>query len=245
MFRFTYRMFHEGRTVLPRRGMQAIAEQMRAAIPANKLRLSTPVVWMRDGAVTVGSGEELHAPAIVLATEFDTAGAFTGRFPRRSWRATTTLYFAADKPPYEEPILTLDGNGEGPVNHLAVLTNVQPSYAPPGAALICANIIGPADEHIEAAVRRQLSGWFGDAVHRWRLIGSYVIPHALPEETVGVLNPPVRPARVADGLYRCGDYVASASIHGALLSGRRAAEAVIADLAGAAEHAGQAASSSR
>jgi predicted NAD/FAD-dependent oxidoreductase len=39
-----------------------------------------------------------------------------------------------------------------------------------------------------------------------------------------------KPVKVGDSIYRCGDYVDTASINGALRSGRRAAQAVIEDL---------------
>ncbi|CAN5259377.1 hypothetical protein BH20ACT22_BH20ACT22_16410 [soil metagenome] len=40
-----------------------------------------------------------------------------------------------------------------------------------------------------------------------------------------------RPVRLAEGLYLAGDHRYTSSIQGALLSGRRAAEAILADLA--------------
>jgi predicted NAD/FAD-dependent oxidoreductase len=63
-------------------------------------------------------------------------------------------------------------------------------------------------------------------LHRLR---TYRIPHALPDQ-------PTRSGRRAaettvDGLYVCGDGGETASIHGAMLSGRVAAEAVAAALA--------------
>jgi predicted NAD/FAD-dependent oxidoreductase len=39
---------------------------------------------------------------------------------------------------------------------------------------------------------------------------------------------PLHP-QLAPGLFRCGDYVEDVSINGALLSGRRAAEAILAE----------------
>ena len=53
-----------------------------------------------------------------------------------------------------------------------------------------------------------------------------LIPHALPAQP-----PPLsvrRPVRIQDGLWVCGDHRDTASIQGALVSGRRAAEAVLA-----------------
>ena len=59
----------------------------------------------------------------------------------------------------------------------------------------------------------------------------YRIRHALPSQPVGVLEPWERPVKLRAGLYVCGDHRDNASINGAMVSGRRAAEALAGDLA--------------
>jgi hypothetical protein len=106
---------------------------------------------------------------------------------------------------------------------------VAPSYAPPGAALISATILGipPLDDDgLEAAAREQLRGWFGAQVDGWRRLAVYRIPFALPAQPPEVLARPQRPVRLRDGLFVCGDHRDTASIQGAMVSGRRAAAAV-------------------
>ena len=63
----------------------------------------------------------------------------------------------------------------------------------------------------------------------WQHIASYDLPQALPSMAppLGTLRKPVR---VRDGVYVCGDHRDTASIQGALVSGRRAATAVLKDL---------------
>ncbi len=78
-------------------------------------------------------------------------------------------------------------------------------------------------------VDAQLRGWFGASVGRWSRLTTVSVPHALPRWPVGV--EPVREPRLANGLYACGDHREHPSLNGALASGRRAAEAVLADLA--------------
>jgi predicted NAD/FAD-dependent oxidoreductase len=70
-------------------------------------------------------------------------------------------------------------------------------------------------------------------VDAWRSLKTYRILHAQPEQTPPALVPPERPARLADGLYVAGDHRTNASINGAMVSGRRAAEAVLQDLGAA------------
>jgi phytoene dehydrogenase-like protein len=128
-----------------------------------------------------------------------------------------------------EPVLVLNGEGRGPVNDLCVPSDVAPSYAPPGAALVSATVLGVpplADDALDAAVREQLRGWFGAPVDGWRLLRVHRIPFALPAQPPAALAPAERPVRVRDGLFVCGDHRDTASMQGAMASGRRAAAAV-------------------
>ena len=85
------------------------------------------------------------------------------------------------------------------------------------------------DDSLEAGVRIQMKEWFGTAVESWRHLATYRIPHALPASPPSALDPPERPVRVEPGLYVCGDHRDQGSIQGAMVSGRRAAHAVLED----------------
>jgi hypothetical protein len=76
-----------------------------------------------------------------------------------------------------------------------------------------------------------MKNWFGNVARSWKFLRSYRIPHAQPQQYPGALEPPQRPVRVRPGVYVTGDHRDNASINGAMVSGRRAAEAVLADLA--------------
>ena len=83
---------------------------------------------------------------------------------------------------------------------------------------------------LQAEVRDQLAGWFGPAVNRWRHLRTYRIPYALPRQVPPALSMPERPVRWQPGVYVCGDHRDNASIQGAMVSGRRAAEALLKDV---------------
>ena len=233
MLLFVHAMFQREGAASPARGIGAIAEQLVSRLDGQVVRYHARVTDVRaDGrSVLLATGEEIPGRAVVVATEGDAAQALlgpAGHDPGFSgWRGTATFYFDAPEPPVADAIIVLDGDGTGPVNHLAVPSNVTPECAPPGRHLVAANVIGTAAD--ESTVRVQLSRWFGaEAVERWRHLRTYTIPHALPVQTT--LDPPRRPVRLADRLYICGDHRDNASINGALQSGRRAAEALLGDV---------------
>jgi phytoene dehydrogenase-like protein len=232
MLEFVFRMMAEGDVALPAAGMQAIPEQMARRLPDGTIRLGARAAAVSAREVRLESGETLAADAVVVATEGPEAARLAG-VPAPGSRPVTCLYFAAEKAPLEEPILVLDGDAGGPVNNLCVPSRVAPTYAPAGAALVSASVVGGAasdagDPALEAAVRKQLEGWFGAGVRGWRHLRTCHIRHAQPEQRPGWLEPVEREVRLESGLFVCGDHRDTASLHGAMLSGRRAAEAVLA-----------------
>jgi hypothetical protein len=126
----------------------------------------------------------------------------------------------------------LDGTGNGPVLNVAVMSNVAPTYAPRGKHLIAAALPGISSGDIENLSRSQLYDWWGPQVDDWTHLATYRIPHGQPGQA-----PPFAPKQsvtLADGRFVCGDHRDTASIQGALYSGRRCAAAVLEARAAAA-----------
>jgi hypothetical protein len=78
-------------------------------------------------------------------------------------------------------------------------------------------------------VREQLIHWFGEQTNGWEYLRSYQIEHALPDQSLGHGGVGMSPVQLQPGLYVCGDHRGTASLNGAMLSGRRAADAVCAE----------------
>lgn len=234
MFLFLYSMFSQCGAALPAHGMQAIPDQLAVALPPGSLRLGRPAESVRQGEVVLAGGEVVRADHIILATSEEAAARLLpDAFPEkpRPARGTTCVYFQTDQPVPELPILHLDGEGIGPVNSVCFLSKVSPHYAPPGRHLISASIIGaPTSHDLEDVAREQMMRWFGPSACSWQHLRTVRVCSALPETRQLQPGDAPLPARLAPGLYRCGDWVEDASINGALLSGRRAAEAVLAAL---------------
>jgi phytoene dehydrogenase-like protein len=229
LFAFVFKLFSEGEAVLPAAGMQAIPRQLAEGLPEAAVRYGATVESAGPGHVVLAGGERIVADSVVVAADGPEAARLTGAVEAPAPRAVTTLHYAADASPVGEPVLVLNGEGTGPVNDLCVPSDVAPSYAPPGAALVSATVLGipPLDDtELDQAVRDQLRGWFGAQVDGWRLLRALRIPFALPAQPPAVLATSERPVRVREGLFVCGDHRDTASLQGAMVSGRRAAAAV-------------------
>ena len=188
--------------------------------------------------IEVEGRENLEGRAVVLAVAGNEGNALLAgvggwSVPEvRNWNQTTAYCYAAERVPVNEPIIMLNGEGRavGPVNNVAVMSAVSVAYAPPGAHLVVASVVGAsaAEQEVRAHVRK----WFGPVVDSWRLLRTYPIPHALPQQRHAEWEQAAVRLGGAGGVYMCGDYRETASIQGALASGRRAAEAVLEDLGG-------------
>ena len=224
------RSFVKGTPSVPAHGMQRIPEQLAAGLD---VRLGARVTSVSARSVTIEGDETVEADAVIVATDpLGAQGLLPGmRVPAP--RSVTTWYYRPDGDPTRlaggEAVLTLDGARRGPVINTVVLTHAAPEYAPAGSALISASALGVRDTSAhEAAVRDHLGWLYGVPTSRWDLIATYPIPYALPAMPVPLDMR--RPVRTPSGAYVAGDHRDTSSIQGALVSGRRAAEAVLEDL---------------
>ena len=228
-FEVYFQRFSQGTAALPAGGIQAIPEQIAGGLP-HPVRFGARVEAVSRGEASIEGGDPVSADAVVVATDARAAGTLLG-LEAPPWKSTVQLAWAAPTPPMTEPVLVLDGERSGPVNNAQVVSNVQPTYAPSGQSLVTASVLGrppQSDTVLEADARTQLRSWFGPSVDDWRLIRADHVRDALPE--LPSLDPPERSPRVQDGIYVTGDWRRNASINGALVAGRHAAEAVLADL---------------
>lgn len=246
--RLLVRAFLLGTPGVPARGMAALPEQVAAHIPglvtldARVERIETA----DDGAHRLlVDGAALTARAVVVATDPVSAERLAG-VHAPAMKGLVTFWFAADEPPAPRgsaphPVLHVDGRRAGPVVNAAVLSAVAPSYAPPGGHLIQATCLLPAGAPSSAAdrapeegiVRAQTGEMLGCDARGWRILARHVIPHALPAQPAPLAVR--RPVALGGGRFVCGDHRDTASIQGALVSGRRTAREVthhVADLRG-------------
>lgn len=221
MFEFTFSMFARGRATLPAAGMQALPAQLAARLPDDAIHLDTTVTAI-DGHIVHTPRGDWTADHVILAVD---ASACERIFPSHYhpiWRSTTCLYYSAPEAPYPDRLIALRGDRGGLIHHLAVLSNVQPTYAPAGRALISVTLIEEhlPDKDLASRVAEELADWFGPATLAWELLRCETIREALPIDAPGhqVDLPRKSTVRI------CGDHTLSASIEGAVLSGLRAAQ---------------------
>ena len=229
MFEFTFKMFGQGSATLPAKGMGEIPKQLAARLPLDSITLNQKVVSLDSHSVTLSSGEQIHGRAVVLATNAAAVGSLLPELKESmpDWRSVTNLYFCAPSSPIKESIICLNGSGEGVVNNVCALTDASPDYSPDERALISVSVLGlHPEESLPRKVQQELMGWFGECVGEWSHLRTDLIPKALPEQAPSTQKDKAGFIQ-QNGIYVCGDHATSASIEGAVISGKHVAEAIL------------------
>lgn len=223
-----FRCLAVGDAAVPALGMQAIPDQIAAGLPAGTVRCGSPVARLDRRAVVTSDGTTVQGRAVVVATEGPGASRLLGLADPGS-KQVSALWFASDEPPVRGRSIVLDGEAAGPVANFAVLSEVAPTYAPAGRSLFVAACPGEFGLDLETTALAQMRRWFGGVVEDWELLRSDRIVHGQPTSA-----PPFSPKKsvsLGDGRFVAGDHRDTPSIQGAMFSGRRCGEAVVASLA--------------
>lgn len=222
--RLVWRSFALGTVAVPADGMGALPAQLAAGLPDGVLRLGQRVTTVRPGVVHTADGE-LTARAVLVATDPITAGTLLPGLDVAPMHALTTYYHVTDTPPAELPVLHLDAT-RGPIANTVVLTRAAPGYSPDGRSLISSTVLGAPRP--EPEVRRELARIYARSAGGWEHLHTAEVRAALPAFRPG--HPVRRDVALGDGLFVAGDHRDTPSTQGALVSGRRAAQAVLAHL---------------
>ena len=221
--------FIRGTPGVPALGMGRIPEQLASGLD---VRLGHRVATVSAGGADVVDGDAHPADAVIVATDPAGAERLVAGVRAPAAHAVTTWYYRPDCAPGEladgQGVLLLDAARRGPLVNTVVMSHAAPDYAPPGSALVAASALGVWENPLQdRAVREHLAWLYGVPTVRWDLVGSYPIPYALP--AMDVPFELKRPVRTGNGVYVAGDHRDTSSIQGALVSGRRAAQAVLKD----------------
>jgi protoporphyrinogen oxidase len=216
-------MFSLGSAALPARGIQAFPELLADRLGRQHILLNSTVSVVEKDHVVLQNGEQIAAKRVVCAVDALAGAALCGPEQTVPVSGTSVVYFLAERAPFSEPLIVLNGTEGGPIQNIALVSNVQPSYAPKGQALIAVSVIGndlrKSTDILLPEIRKQLHRWFGPQTASWEAIKVITVPNALPARprlTCGWTE--------RGGVFYAGDYLSYGSQNGALAAGRAVAQ---------------------
>ncbi len=231
ILRFTLGMLASGRTVVPALGMGEIPRQLASRLPEDAVHLNSPVDdLLRDGERVAGvrvARDEHEADAVVVATDAPTAGSLTGEAVPEGAVGEVCLYYETDGLGSGKKIF-LNAEDGAFVNNAVEMSNISEKYAPPDRHLLYAVALTGMDLPDAELYRRgieDLSHWYPDA--DFRPLGLCRIPYGQFAQPPGVHSTLPDNRTRTPGLVLAGEYTEDSSINGSMLSGEKAAGAVV------------------
>jgi phytoene dehydrogenase-like protein len=225
------RAFAGGRLCVPEGGAEMLPELLAQTLPAGTVHTGVRVTSVATTSVTTAEHGEIRCRAVLLATDARAAAELLPGLRVPDFHPVTVVHHTTDDPPRTGSALLLDADRGGPVAHTAVISEVDPSRAPSGRALISSTVLGPPPADLEAAVRTHLSRLYGTSTRRWETLAVHHTREAVP--AMPAPHDLRRPVRLLTGLYVCGDHRDTSTVQGALHSAHRATTAILKDLGAA------------
>lgn len=228
MFKFVFKMFSIGHAAVPENGMQQIPNQLLGKLKKTRLRFNTAVKCIESDGILLSNGEKLPADKVIVACQPDRV------LPQLSgqgseYHRVINIYFSLEKSFVGKPIIGLIPDKDFLINNFVFLTDVSKAYSQTGKALLSVSITKnvSADDHLIKLVQIELEALTGINAAYFIPVKTYEIEEALPRVDELKYNLLPTQTKVHDHVYLAGDYLLYGSLNAAMLSGRRAAEAVI------------------
>ncbi len=230
MFDFVMKMFSEGDAAIPELGMEEIPKQLVAMLPENSIQYNLKVSALENNKIICEDGTTFDTDKIIIATEaIELASNYISK-TKQNFHQVTNVYFEAKIAPTQKAVVVLNASTNKKwANNLTVLSNISNQYAPEGKVLISVSYNGiPAidDATLAENMKFELKQWYGNQVSAWKLLKTYRINYALPNQEKVTNEIADSEIKINDNLFICGDHLLNGSINAAMKSGRIVAELI-------------------
>lgn len=222
MFEFVYKMFSQGYAAVPRKGMQAIPDQLAAQLKNTTIRFNTPVRKITGHEIHLESKETLHADQIIIATEPSLF--FDKKIDKPChWKACYNIYFQTSQSVLKDKIIGLLPGKDTLLNNFHYLEDI---YGNQGSEFTLSVTVVKdhqlSEEKMIAQVKKELLQYCH--IETGEVLKIYSIPKALPDLSNLSYEPKRESVVLAPGIFCCGDQLANSSLNAAMASGRVAVD---------------------
>lgn len=230
MFLFVFKMFGEGEAAIPENGMEEIPKQLKSKLKTSTFKFNTKVEKIQADKITLENNENIFADFIIVATDPSSVIPNLSSDQFEGFHSVTNMYFFSDKSFINEPLIALIPDENRHINNVVVLTDISEKYAPKNKALISVSFNGTlemSESELIKKIKLELKEVFNIKDETLNYLRTYEIKKALPRLSSVNYDLQETSTKLTDNVYLAGDYLLNSSLNAAMLSGRKAAEAIM------------------
>ncbi|MEZ2414282.1 NAD(P)/FAD-dependent oxidoreductase [Muriicola sp. E247] len=228
MFQFVFKMFGRGYATIPEGGMGALAGQLIERLQRTTIHYNTPVAVLEEGKLTLADGSSVPADGILVAAS--SSDLLPGDSGAVLWLSCDTLYFETEVRTIKKPIIGLITESDSLINNIFYPTSI--SNIQKGASeLLSVTVVKRhklKETELISRVTDELNRICG--IENPRFIKRYNIAKALPALDSLSTEWTEKKGRSGANIYIAGDHLLYGSTNAAIISGERAARAMIDNL---------------
>lgn len=224
MFEFVYKMFGEGLAVIPKEGIQAISKQLQNNLKRTTFQFNTKVKEVLEGEIILEDGTKLNSNATIIATEASTLIKGSNTINLK-WKSCDTLYFETSSKSYSQPLIGLISDQESLINNIFYHTSIA-NKNEANQELLSVTVVKNhklSEDELITKVSSDLSVFCN--IKEVKFLKRYKIKKALPD--ISDLRYDSPKTKVSSTIFIAGDQLLNGSLNAAMLSGEKAAIAVI------------------
>jgi len=225
-FEFVYKMFAQGNASIPKKGIQAIPNQLAAQLKQTKIEFNTKVKEIENQHILLENGNKIEFDYAIIASE---ASPLISNLKNQEtkWKSVENLYFEVKNKVIEQPLIGLIADADALINNI----HYQNSTTSNNQYLLSVSVVKShqlTKEELIKQVEKELKTYCGIECLDFKRY--YKIKQALPiMHTVNYMMPPSE-TQLKDRIFLAGDQLSNGSLNAAMLNGESAARAVIAKI---------------
>lgn len=228
MFEYVFKMMSKGKAAVPELGMQEIPNQLFSKLKNTEIRFKTRVHKIDGNTISIENQDSITADEIICASNPTYLNSdITATYDK--YHKVVNMYFALRRSFIAQPIMGLVPGENFYINNLHFPTDISTACSTTGKALLSVSIVKDVEisDDLPGIIANELQALSGINAEYFEHIHTYVINKALPIVAVPKNDLQTANFNLPNNIHLAGDHMVNASLNGAMVSGRRAAEAII------------------
>ena len=221
MFEYVFKLFGEGRAMITKKGIGAIADQLAGQLKQTTIQFDTEVSKVTHDTIYLSNGENLPSDFTVIATNAESI--VENYASSLKWKSCENLYFTMPRRSFPQAIIGLSSQKGTLINNIFFPTSVQTESKGENELLSVTVVKEHAFDkaHLLEEVLKELDSVFG--IRTARYLTQYHIANALPDLADLQYDRDEGENLLTDRIAIAGDQHLNGSLNAAMISGERAA----------------------